>query len=164
MRQREGMQPFVARLLEKLYMILVDTKVPENLMENAAIALGRLGYGASTAIAPHLSNLAPLFLEAIGRVDWIDEKAHALVGFSEILLQNPTAIVGDSLLKLFVELAKAPSPFLKRGDEEGEVDEFEDRLGVFRQVVAQYRQDPSFDNFISTMPKEYQQEFRERYL
>jgi hypothetical protein len=137
MRQREGMQPYAERLLQKLYLILINTKtVPDSLSENAAIALGRLGFGCAQAVAPHLPQLAPLFLGAICRVDWTDEKAHALLGFVQIVLCNPEAMIGDSLLMLFIEFAKAPRTFWRHGESADGLDprEWTERQMAFKQV------------------------------
>jgi transportin-1 len=136
MRQRQGMQPYAERLLQKLYAILVNQQsVPDSLSENAAIALGRLGYGCSETIAPHLPQLAPLFLAAISKVDWTDEKAHALLGFVQVVLHNTQAMMGDALLLLFVEFAKAPRTFWRHGEgETGDTGEWESRQMTFKQV------------------------------
>jgi hypothetical protein len=125
LRHKEGMQPYVDRLLEKLGTILFDQKVPNSLNENAAIALGRLGTGCPEQLAPHLAQFAPHFLNAISHVSWTDEKAHALMGFVRIVMCNPKAMEG-CLLDFFMELASAPSEFLKVGKE--------NRLLAFRQV------------------------------
>lgn len=106
MRQREGMQPYVDRLLQKIATILFDDKVPESLNENAAIALGRLGIGCAQHLAQHLAQIAPPFLRTIRNVMWTDEKGHALTGFMQIILANPPAME-ESLLEFFNEMAKA---------------------------------------------------------
>ena len=106
MRQQEGMQPYVDRLLEKLATILFDQKVPESLNENAAIALGRLGVGCARQLAVHLAQFAPSFLRTIKNVMWTDEKGHALIGFMQIICANPQAME-ESLLDFFSEMAKA---------------------------------------------------------
>ncbi|KAF2735706.1 transportin-2 [Polyplosphaeria fusca] len=106
MREREGMQVYVERLLQKLGTILFDEKVPESLNENAAIALGRLGIGCAQYLAVHLAQIAPPFLRAIRKVMWTDEKGHALTGFMQIVLANPQAME-QSLLEFFGEMACA---------------------------------------------------------
>jgi HEAT repeat protein len=106
MREREGMQPYVNRLLEKIGTILFDQKVPESLNENAAIALGRLGMGNAQYLAPHLAQIAPNFLRTIRNVMWTDEKGHALTGFMQIIIANPPAME-QCLLEFFSEMAKA---------------------------------------------------------
>jgi transportin-1 len=106
MRQKEGMQPYAERLLQKIGTILFDDKVPESLNENAAIALGRLGLGCSQYLAVHLAQIAPPFLRAIKNVMWTDEKAHALTGFMLMILANPGAME-QSLLQFFSEMSLA---------------------------------------------------------
>jgi transportin-1 len=106
MRQKEGMQPYVERLLQKIATILFDQRVPESLNENAAIALGRLGIGCAQMLAVHLAQIAPPFLRAIQKVMWTDEKGHALTGFMYVVLANPGAME-QSLLEFFSEMARA---------------------------------------------------------
>lgn len=107
MNQKEGMQPYVERLLQKLGTILFDERVPDSLNENAAIALGRLGLGCSQYLAMHLAQIAPGFLRAIRKVGWTDEKCHALTGFELIILANPGAME-QCLLEFFNEISTAP--------------------------------------------------------
>jgi transportin-1 len=112
MRHKEGMQPYVERLLQKLGTILFDEKVPDSLNENAAIALGRLGAGCPQFLAVHLAQIAPPFLRAIKNVAWLDEKAHALIGFMQIILANPGAME-QSLLQFFSEMSQAHPNLVK---------------------------------------------------
>jgi hypothetical protein len=106
MCEGEGMQPYVGELLQKLGSILFDERVPESLNENAAIALGRLGLGCAPLLAPHLAQIAPPFLRAIRKVQWTDEKCHALTGFMLIVLANPGAME-QSLLEFFNDMSMA---------------------------------------------------------
>jgi hypothetical protein len=127
MRQREGMAPYVDRLLQKLATILFNDKVPESLNENAAIALGRLGIGSSETLAPHLATFAPYFIQAIRKVLWTDEKGHALKGFNKIILCNPQSME-RCLLDFFLEMASAEPHFLQSPSAENGL------LDIFRQV------------------------------
>jgi transportin-1 len=112
MRHKEGMQPYAERLLQKMGTILFDEKVPDSLNENAAIALGRLGSGCPQFLSIHLAQIAPPFLRAIKNVMWTDEKAHALVGFMQIILANPGAME-QSLLQFFSEMSHANPNLVK---------------------------------------------------
>lgn len=111
MQQKEGMQPYAERLLQKIGTILFDSKVPESLNENAAIALGRLGIGCAHYLSVHLAQIAPAFLRAISKVTWNDEKGHALTGFMRIVLANPGAME-QSLLEFFSLMASADRNFV----------------------------------------------------
>jgi hypothetical protein len=115
MRQKEGMQPYVERLLQKIATILFNDKVPESLNENAAIALGRLGLGCAQQLAVHLAQIAPPFLRSIKNVMWTDEKGHALTGFMQIILANPSAME-QSLLDFFREMSYADSRLVDRSN------------------------------------------------
>jgi transportin-1 len=111
MQQKEGMQPYAERLLQKIGTILFDNKVPESLNENAAIALGRLGIGCAQYLSVHLAQIAPAFLRAISKVTWNDEKGHALTGFMQIVLANPGAME-QSLLEFFSLMASADRNYI----------------------------------------------------
>ncbi|KAJ4373183.1 hypothetical protein N0V83_003475 [Neocucurbitaria cava] len=156
MRQKEAMQPYAERLLEKLGSILFDEKVPESLNENAAIALGRLGLGCAQYLSVHLAQIAPAFLRAIKKVTWLDEKLHALTGFMQIMLANPGAME-QSLLEFFNEMAQANSKIV------------ESPLGqpfaqTFQKVIQQYKGMISdFDGFLGALPAEQQSNLHKLY-
>jgi hypothetical protein len=104
MRHKEGMQPYLEKLLQRIGTILFDEKVPDSLRENAAIALGRIGLSNAQYLSVHLAQLAPAFLRAVQKIGWTDEKAHALTGFMQIILANPGAME-QCLLQFFSEMS-----------------------------------------------------------
>jgi transportin-1 len=171
MRQKEGMQPYVERLLQKIGTILFDEKVPDSLNENAAIALGRLGLGCSQYLAVHLAQIAPPFLRAIKNVMWTDEKAHALTGFMQIILANPNAME-QSLLQFFSEMSLANSHlvtmqpvFLETFNKVSLLRSNYRNFEINRyQVIQQYKNMiPNFDAFLGGLPADQQARFRELY-
>ncbi|KAF2998002.1 hypothetical protein E8E13_007173 [Curvularia kusanoi] len=156
MQQKEGMQPYAERLLQKIGTILFDSKVPESLNENAAIALGRLGIGCAHYLSMHLAQIAPAFLRAISKVTWNDEKGHALQGFMQIVLANPGAME-QSLLEFFSLMASAESNFIT-GPSGKQCRE------SFKQIIQQYKSMISdFDSFLNALPSDQQARFRELY-
>ncbi|KAK4632407.1 Importin subunit beta-2 [Fulvia fulva] len=158
MRMKEGMEPYVERLLTKLAVIMFSADVPDSLNENAAIALGRLGLGCHQALAPHLANFAGPFLRSMQKVGWTDEKGHAYKGFVNVVLDNPSALE-KCLLDFFMEMANAPGVFLTGMQEDGP-------LAGFERVLAQYKQmigDPGFDNFLHYLPPMQEQALRQLY-
>ncbi|KAI9663217.1 MAG: hypothetical protein M1821_008265 [Bathelium mastoideum] len=149
MRQRAEMAPYVEPLLQKLVVILFNDRIPESLNENAALALGRLGIGCAPQLAPHLATFAPPFLRAMRKIDWTDEKGHALQGFVEIVLNHPQAME-SCLLEFFNELASAPRIFLTSMGlhQEGFVE-------TIRKVLVQYQNlIPDFNGFVARLPPE----------
>ncbi|KAF2683568.1 ARM repeat-containing protein [Lentithecium fluviatile CBS 122367] len=156
MRQKEGMQPYVERLLQKIAIILFDQKVPESLNENAAIALGRLGLGCSQYLAVHLAQIAPPFLKSIRNVMWTDEKGHALTGFMRIMLANPSAME-QVLLEFFHEMSCA-HPSLVSGPQPSELRE------TFQQVLEQYkRMIPDLNGFLANLSAQERAKFQQLY-
>ncbi|CAI6336349.1 unnamed protein product [Periconia digitata] len=148
MRHKDGMQPYVERLVQKIGTILFNDKVPESLNENAAIALGRLGMGCSQYLAPHLAQIAPPFLQTIKHVMWTDEKGHALTGFMHIILANPSAME-QSLLEFFNEMSDANVSLVK-----GPSADHKALRDTFQQVIEQYKgMIPDFDGFLQNLPQ-----------
>jgi transportin-1 len=171
MRQKQGMQPYAERLLQQMGTILFDEKVPDSLNENAAIALGRLGQGCSQYLAVHLAQIAPPFLRAIKNVMWTDEKAHALIGFMQIILANPSAME-QSLLQFFSEMSLANPNLLYQQPEMRETfKEVSSTIMPFinfetnnRQVIEKYKSMiPNFDAFLGGLPPDQQARFRKEY-
>lgn len=173
MQQKEGMQPYAERLLQKIGTILFDSKVPESLNENAAIALGRLGIGCAHYLSMHLAQIAPAFLRAISKVTWNDEKGHALTGFMQIVLANPGAME-QSLLEFFSLMASADRNFVT-GPAGAQCREIFKQVSytnynpysntnMISQIIQQYKSMiPDFDSFLNGLPGDQQATFRELY-
>ncbi|EFQ92692.1 hypothetical protein PTNB73_05255 [Pyrenophora teres f. teres] len=156
MCHKEGMQPYVEKLLQKLGTILFDDRVPESLNENAAIALGRLGLSNAPSLAVHLAQIAPAFLRAIKKVQWTDEKCHALTGFMLMVLANPGAME-QCLLEFFSDMSMADRNVV-RGPAGQQVQE------TFQKVIQQYKgMIGNFDGFIGGLPADQQARFRDLY-
>jgi len=157
MRQKDGMSPYVDRLLTKLAVIMFSTDVPDSLRENAAIALGRLGIGCHQQLAPHLANFAPPFLQSMRKVDWTDEKGHAYRGFVNVVLDNPQALE-KCLLDFFAEMANAPDVFLLSMQDDGPKQGFERVLSQYKQMIG-----GGFDAFLQNLPSEQVQNLHRLY-
>ncbi|EMC96364.1 hypothetical protein BAUCODRAFT_69765 [Baudoinia panamericana UAMH 10762] len=158
MRHKEGMAPYVDRLLTKLAVIMFSNDVPESLNENAAIALGRLGIASHQQLAPHLANFAGPFLNAMQKVSWTDEKGHAYKGFSSVVLDNPKAME-QCLLDFFVEMANAPGVFLTGMQSEGPHDNFERVLREYKSLIGD-----GFDGFLHNLPPPQEHALRQLYV
>lgn len=157
MMHKEGMQPYVDRLLQKMGTILFNEHVPESLNENAAIALGRLGIGCASSLAVHLAQIAPAFLRSMKKIMWTDEKAHAMTGFMQIMLANPGAME-RSLLEFFSEVAQSS------GKGALETPSGQVFRATFQKVLEQYKgMIGNFDAFISGLPADQQAVLHEVY-
>lgn len=108
MREGQALLPYAEAFLERFYAILSNTSIPVSLHENAAIALGRLGNGCASILAPHLATLAPPFVHTMKSIEWTDEKAHAMKGISEVIILNPQG-TEQCLLDFVLEIARAPN-------------------------------------------------------
>ena len=92
MGHREGMVEYVEKLYQRLMIIIGNPEIPVSVIENAVIALGRLGVGCSQVIGPHLAEFAGPFLQIIEPVDDTDEKGDAFLGFNRTIEKNPQAM------------------------------------------------------------------------
>jgi hypothetical protein len=101
----KSMAPYVEQLLHRYLEILGNPEVPKSVLENAAIALGRLGLENSGVMMPHLATFSEPFLKSINSVDYTTEKATAFKGFCLIVLGNPQAMEKD-LGRLFTAIAR----------------------------------------------------------
>lgn len=110
MRAGRETEPYIEEMLQRLYDILCNEKVPQSLHENAAIALGRLGSACPDKIAPHLGTFAPLFLRSMASIDWHDEKAQAMKGMGEVVIVNPGGLQ-QCLVDYLREVSMAPNYF-----------------------------------------------------
>jgi len=157
MRAKEGMIPYVDRLLQKLAVIMFNDKVPASINENAAIALGRLGISCHQQLAPHLANFAVPFMRTLQQVSWTDEKGHAYKGFAYVVLDNPKAME-QCLLDFFVEMASAPSLVLTSMREDGP-------LQIFERVLAEYKTlvGSAWDDYLHNLPPPQEQALRSLY-
>lgn len=158
MRHKEGMAPYVDRLLNQLAVIMYSNGVPDSLNENAAIALGRLGIGCHQQLAPHLATFARPFLNAIRKVDWTDEKGHAYKGFVQVVLNNPQALE-ECLLDFFSEMASAPEVFLASMQDDGPQRGFEQVLVQYRGLIGEGK----FEGFLQNLPPGQVQKLRQLY-
>lgn len=157
MRHKEGMDPYVERLLNKLAIIMFNKDVPDSLRENAAIALGRLGLGCHQQLAPHLEKFAPPFLQSMQKVSWTDEKGHAYKGFVNIVLDNPGALE-SCLLDFFLEMANAPGLFLTGMQDDGPLNGFEKVLAKYKEMIGD-----GFDQYLHNLPAPKEQALRQLY-
>ncbi|KAG9243469.1 armadillo-type protein [Calycina marina] len=97
--------PYVGELLQRLLEILGNPEVPKSVIENAAIALGRLGLQNYDVMAPHLAVFAKPFLKSIEAVDETVEKATACKGFALCVAKNPQAMEKE-LPRFFAMIAR----------------------------------------------------------
>jgi transportin-1 len=101
----KDMGPFVGKLLERYLEILGNPEVPRSVLENAAIALGRVGLENASIMSPVLATFSEPFLKSINSVDYTLEKATAMKGFCLVILSNPQAMEKD-LARLFTVIAR----------------------------------------------------------
>lgn len=92
---RSDIQPYVKSCLVPLISMINRPKLPRNLVENCAIAIGRLGMVCPGVVAPHLGEFAKRWCRALAHVRSPEEKEHCFVGLCYMVKVNPNGIVPD---------------------------------------------------------------------
>ncbi len=85
-------EPFVDDLIKRLIPILLNSKSPKSLSENAAVTIGRLGLVAPDRVAPHLGTFAQAWCTALWEIKDNDEKDSAFRGFCMLIVKNPAGL------------------------------------------------------------------------
>lgn len=88
------LEPFANELLQRLVTIL-QSPTSETILENAAIAIGRLGRELAGMIAPHLDVFIQAWCVKIRNVDETDEKDSAFLGMCHIIAANPNSLTSS---------------------------------------------------------------------
>lgn len=90
-----SLEQFVVPLIQRLIPILLSQKSPRSLMENAAVAIGRIGLVCPAPIAPHLNLFARQWCVALWEIKDNDEKDSAFRGFCMLIQANPAGVQKD---------------------------------------------------------------------
>jgi HEAT-like repeat len=101
--------PFVQHLLPRLIAIIGSNEAPAPILENAAIAIGRIGWVCSDDVAPQLPVLAGPFILALKDVRDNEEKDSAFKGLCTLIGKNPTGL-GSELTAFVIAAAKYSEP------------------------------------------------------
>ncbi|KAK4679378.1 hypothetical protein QC764_203610 [Podospora pseudoanserina] len=156
MQFKEEMAPFVPELLRRFVEIISNPGVPGGVVENAAIALGRLGLFHAAIIAPHLPKFAHEFLTVMDEVDTSEEKATAFRGFCNVVAQNPQSIE-NVLLAFFSSIARYQDLKLRNPIKQELHEAFLSVLKIYQQLI------PGFVDFLNKLPPQDQQALKTTY-
>lgn len=102
-------QPFVMPLLQALIQTLNRENTPGPVVENSAIAIGRLGLVCPDEVAPNLPVFASSFIRALKDLRDNDEKDSAFRGFCTLIGKNPSGLSSD-LTNFVIAVAKYTEP------------------------------------------------------
>lgn len=86
------LEPFVQGLVQRLVPILLNSKSPKSITENAAVTIGRLGMVCPAMVAPDLATFAQAWCTALWEIKDNDEKDSAFRGFCMMISANPAGI------------------------------------------------------------------------
>lgn len=125
-----GIQPYAEALLQRYDNALKNSTDP-SVLENSAIAIGRLGHAVPSLLAQSYPSLISAWSLAIMNVFETDEKDSACVGMCMALKLNPAGIPSmEDLVLIVLVLANYVEP----SDQLREL--VRDVLGTFRELVG----------------------------
>ncbi|KAF8637781.1 hypothetical protein AX17_002572 [Amanita inopinata Kibby_2008] len=90
---RQWVNPLISRLIP----ILLHPKAPRSLHENAAVSIGRIGLMHPALVAPHLSEFAQAWCQALYEIRDNEEKDSAFRGLCTLVQTNPAGIAKSLL-------------------------------------------------------------------
>ena len=96
-------EPYSQQLLQRLVTVL-QTDTSATVLENAAIAIGRLGKSIPDIVAPHLSIFIDRWCAKIKSVEETDEKDSAYQGMCQIVAANPSGLSNEAMLLNFITI------------------------------------------------------------
>ena len=108
-------RPFVIPLLQSLTQVMNRENTPGPVLENSAIAIGRLGLVCPDEVAPNLPAFASAFIRALKEVRDNDEKDSAFRGFCTMIGKNPSGLSTD-LTNFVIAVAKYSEPSTELAD------------------------------------------------
>ena len=105
--------PFAGPLVERFIAVMNTSSTPGPVLENSAIAIGRLGLVCPDEVAPQLHVFSAAFIRALKEVRDNEEKDSAFRGFCTMIGKNPSGLSSD-LTNFVIAVAKyaEPSPEL----------------------------------------------------
>ncbi|CAK7567463.1 MAG: hypothetical protein SEPTF4163_005428 [Sporothrix epigloea] len=155
-RHEDEMAPFADELLKRCVEIMTNPCVPHGVIENAAIALGRLGLSCSESLAPHLRTFAKDFMVAMDDISPSEEKATALLGFTLVVTENPKAMEKD-LLHYFRTIATYEDIGLRSPIKQKLHNAFQHIISVYCHIV------PQLQMFLDQLSEEEQAALQAQY-
>ncbi|EAW07241.1 putative importin beta-2 subunit [Aspergillus clavatus NRRL 1] len=154
--EKADLSPYADKLYRGLFVIINNEEIIDSVNENAAMALGRLGFCCSDQLAAHLAEYAGVFLKSMNKIEFTREKASAFLGFNHVVMKNPQALescLGD----YFQAIAAFPAKSLHQED-------YRDVQSSFEQVLQGYKNMiPNFDSFLTQLPPHVVQKLRSTY-
>ncbi|PKS11663.1 hypothetical protein jhhlp_001814 [Lomentospora prolificans] len=156
MQHKKGMAPYVTEMLQRFVELMTNPRVPRSLVENAAIALGRLGLDNAELLGSSLPTFSEEFLNAMEDVDPSEEKASAFKGFTLIVGQNPQAME-KTLLQFFTAIARYRDLTLRNPLKQELHDVFQSAINTYKQMI------PHFNDFLGQMHPEDRQALTATY-
>ncbi|KAI5302383.1 hypothetical protein KEM56_000735 [Ascosphaera pollenicola] len=157
LNMKEGMLPYLEELFKALVIIMANEDVPDTVVENATVALGRLGIGCAEQLAPQLSNFADMFLRTMEHVFVTSEKGSSFLGFNQIVKMNPMAM--ETCLQDYIHaIAAFPTKDLPEDEQQTLRQSFYEVVQGYKQLV------PNFNAILSNLPPSLAKKFQATYL
>ncbi|KAH2522295.1 hypothetical protein KXW40_001685 [Aspergillus fumigatus] len=154
--EKANLAPYADKLYHGLSTIINNEEIIDSVNENAAMALGRLGFCCSDQLASRLAEYAGSFLKSMNKIEFTREKASAFLGFNHVVMKNPQALE-SCLGEYFQAIATFPTKSLHQED-------YRDIQSSFQQVLQGYKNMiPDFDSFLTQLRQHVVQKLRSVY-
>lgn len=152
LRLKGSMEPFAQELFSRLWQLLDSDDAVSTVWENAATAMGRLGQGVPTLMAPQVGTIIQKWCYHISDMAETEEKDSAYIGMCQVVSANPSGISDEAHLSEFVALiAQYTEPTQQLSD-------------LVSQVLQGYKSMiPDWNGFVSKLPPSAQTSIKQRY-
>ena len=103
---------FVPLLTDRLIPILLNSKSPKSLAENAAVTIGRIGLVCPALVAPDLDKFSQAWCLALWEIKDNEEKDSAFKGFCMMIGANPAGLENVCVWSPFQTIPLTPQSFI----------------------------------------------------
>lgn len=93
MKIGHDIKPYIPQQMQHLVPIITKQDLVRNLLENASITIGRLGYASPESVSPFLLEIAMPWCAYLSGIREDTEKEHAFRGLCSVVQHNPRAIL-----------------------------------------------------------------------
>eukprot|EP01006_Ploeotia_vitrea_P009564 TRINITY_DN2282_c0_g1_i1.p1 TRINITY_DN2282_c0_g1~~TRINITY_DN2282_c0_g1_i1.p1 ORF type:complete len:899 (-),score=92.25 TRINITY_DN2282_c0_g1_i1:1381-4077(-) len=138
MQLRGDMAQFVGPFVEQLVPIL-SINLSRNLLENAAICVGRLSFVCPDQVAPRVKDFIQPWCYYMRSIKEGTEKEHALLGLCQVIRKNPNGV--------FDSFAYVCDAFTSWGQPPKQVKD------EFAQILNTFKQHASWNEFFKSFPE-----------
>lgn len=148
----KNVEPYAKDLFTRIWQLLDSDDSVSTVLENAAIAIGRMGQACPDLLGPHVGTVIDKWVYYIKDLEENEEKDSAFIGMCQIVCANPSGLSNEKSLSDFITIIVTydmPSETLRN---------------TINQVLQGYKGlVPNWDEFVSKLPNAAQERIRYQY-